>query len=321
MDAALKQRLYDLLAGREDKRKKTLYFMMARFDRMAELGFNYDAFSLGPEAAQAEGDRFLLALRQRKEQELEEAKRTGRRLHPRRMGDGRANYVKNLKALCRLHRYSKDAVNWRIRRQAPAQRDVYTMKDLRALLTMPFKQSEERRIMRATMTAHLALGWRLGELRLLEDHDVDAATKTVFLRNPEKGNPQRRIPVEEPFFAASRAFGSWLKQRPIAPENPRAVWTYTDEKGVVRVCSEQKFGKFLSDAGKLVGVRANCTRGRHTRIAAWFAQGKHIGFVKDCAGHHRIDTLANYIEMVSAGLCKHLAKPTWFVSAQGMKEE
>lgn len=308
-----------MLAGREDKRPKTLYFMMARFDRMAEWGFDYDAFQLGEAAAQAEGDRFLLSLRTRKEQELAEAKRLGKPLDPRRMGDGRANYVKNMKALCRLLRYKE--TDWAMRRQQAKQRDVYTMKDLRALLTLPFKQQEERRLMRAALTAHLALGWRLGELVLLEAPDIDASTKTVFLRNPEKGNPQRRIPIEEPFFAHARAFGSWLKQRPIASENPRAVWTYTDEKGVVRVCSEQKLGKILRDAGKLVGVRANCTRGRHTRIAAWFAQGKHIGFVKDCAGHHKIETLANYIEMVSAGLCRHLAKPTWFVSAQGMKED
>jgi hypothetical protein len=53
VDAALQDRLYQLLAGREGKMPKTLRSMMGSLRRMAEDGFDFAKFASGEEAAQS----------------------------------------------------------------------------------------------------------------------------------------------------------------------------------------------------------------------------------------------------------------------------
>ena len=312
MDASLEQRLYQLLAGREGKKPKTLKGMMRTYRRMQADGFNFDAFASGEEAAQEEGDRYLLWL------QTAPPSPRGRRQDPQNHGRGGHKQAKGVMlALCRLYKYRN--VQWRVKQKRPGMRDCYTADELRRLLTYPYGRSEQNRLERAAIMAHLALGWRLDELGPLQDFDLHPATRSVFMRNPQKDNPQRELPVEEAFFAGAAAtpgarnpFQSWLRERPVWPKDPHRVWVATNSRGVV---APAKMDEVLRAAGRKVGVRANCTRGRHTRCAAWLAQGRQLAFVKFYMSGPQgtINTLTAYIEQIAMGLLNHLKRPTWFV--------
>lgn len=315
MDPLLRDRLYQLLAGREGKKRKTLRSMMDTFRRMDEDGFRWEAFAASEEAAQDEGDRFLLWLR------TAPPRARGRRKKPGEEGrGGLGNVRKALQALGRLHRYK--SLQWRISQQAPGQKDCYTQDELRRLLRLPYRRSEESRLERAIILAHLALGWRLDEHIPLLDSHINPATKSVFLAHPEKNNPPRHLPLEPEFFAgmdgrpgARNPFAAWLRERPVLAKDPHRVWVYTHPRtGAVLALTGQKFAEILSTAGRKVGVRANCTRGRHTRCAAHLAQGKQLAFVKFFMSGPQgtVNTLTAYIELVDLGMLNHLKRPSWF---------
>ncbi|MHB1261354.1 MAG: hypothetical protein ACYC2H_06525 [Thermoplasmatota archaeon] len=313
MEPALEERFYSFLAGREGKKDKTLDKMMRTFRRMRVDGFRFDLFVQSEEAAQLEGDRYMLWLR------TAPPLAQGRRLrHGKKTRGGGPHVVKVLKALARLLKF-KEAV-WNLPKQAPPAPDCYTLSELDRLLRLPYGRSEEVMLERAVVEAHLALGWRLDEHVPFEDAHIDASNHAVLLANPEKGNPVRKLPVEQEFFAgldgkpgARNPIMAWLRSRPVYQPNPRLVWVYTDSRGVVRPVTAGKFADILRDAGKKVGVRANCTRGRHTRCAALLAQGKQLAFVRFFMGHSGINTLTAYIEQISMGLLNHLKRTSWFV--------
>lgn len=317
MEVGLEQRLYQLLAGREGKKPKTLGAMMRTFRRMQRDGFNFDAFASGELAAQEEGDRYLLWL------QTAPPSPRGRRQDPQNHGRGGHKAVKAVMlAVARLHRYRD--VEWRVKQKRPGLRDCYTADELRRLLTLPYDRTELRRLERAVIMAHMAKGWRLDEEAPFQDFDMHPETRSNFMRNPQKDNPQRELPIEEEFFSgveglpgARNPYQSWRRERPVWKQDPHRVWVYTDSNGVVRPMDAQKFAQVLRDAGRKVGVRANCTRGRHTRCAAWLAQGKQLAFVKFYMSGPQgtINTLSAYIEMIGLGLLEHLKRPAWFLRA------
>lgn len=315
MDVPLEQRFYQFLAGREGKKDKTLSTMMRTFRRMKADGFDFTAFERGEEAAQEEGDRYLLWLR------TAPPRTRGRRPQPGQTGRGGGPHVKKVLAAMVRMRRMKD-VDWRVPQKSPGQRDCYMASELGRLLRLPYGRSELRRLERALIEAHLALGWRLDELAPLEDFDIHPEIKSVFMRYPEKNNPQRMLPVEDEFFAghdgkpgARNPFQSWLRERPVWKGNPHRVWVYTDNRDRIRPLTGPMLARILSQAGRKVGVRANCTRGRHTRCAAHLAQGKQLAWVKFYMSGPQgtINTLTAYIEMIGLGLLNHLKRTSWFV--------
>lgn len=293
MDAVLHERLFAFLAGREGKADKTIKYYMQRLRRMEREGFRFDEFAKGDREAQDEGDRFLVQLRR--------ANKTP---------DALRNVQKCLLALVRFHGYKN--VGWRLQRERRRDPQIYSLTELTALLRLPFNRTALRRLERAANMAHLALGWRAGELVRLEESHIDAANHRVFIAHPEKGAAPRWIPVHPVFFSASRAFMSWVKHRPRAPSRTHAVWTTKDRRGKVRVLDQHGLALVISRAGRKVGVKANCQRGRSTSLSADIVQGRDLAFVKHKAGHSGYNTLAHYVAYVELGMAKHLAKPGWF---------
>lgn len=295
--------LETFLLVREAKADLTVQFMMQRFRRMEEMGLDFQAFAASPAAALLEGDRFLLRLR----------KGGASR-------DTVVNYTKNLKALSRFHGWKKDA-DWKILPGSKRAPQMYSYTELNALLRLPYGRSQQLRMWRGGMTAHLALGWRLGELARLEEPHLDPANHTVYLAYPEKGNPPRVLPVHHAFFDPNRAFMSWVRHRPIAKSNPDAIWTYTDRNDVAQVMTNHRLALELREAGRAVGVRANCQRGRPTCATAHMERGAKIAFVVHWLGHANYGTLASYLaNLVDLGLSKHLRSPTWFYRTRGVTE-
>lgn len=301
MDAALQERLYTFLVGRESKADTTVAYMLQRFRGMHQEGFQFEEFAKGAAQAQAEGDRFLVALRRKPKKGKREGKEAAK------------NVQKCLLALARFHGYP--AKMWRLPRSRPEDPQIYSLEELAALLRLPFQRTEHRRLARALIMAHLALGWRLGELTRLGDEDLDAQSHRVFLRYPEKGNPQRWFPVHPSFFSPNRAFGSWCKLRPKDQKQPGRIWTFHDKNGALKVATKHSLARELSAAGRNVGVRANCQRGRPTCLTAHMVQGKNIAFVRHWAGHSGFDVLARYLAFVDLGMATHLQNPGWFAQA------
>lgn len=312
----LESQLFTLLAGREGKKPKTLTAMMRTFRRMRDDGFDFTAFMSSEEAAQAEGDRYFLWLT------TQPPRKRGRRQDPQSNGRGGHKAVKAvLLAMGRLKRFD---LEWRVKQKRPGLRDCYTADELRRLLTLPYDRTELRRLERAAIMAHLGLGWRLDELAPLQDFDLHPSTHSAFMRNPQKDNPQRELPLEEEFFSgreglpgARNPLMSWLRERPVWKQDPHRVWVWTDSDGVVRPLDGPQFARMLREAGRRVGVRVNCTRGRHTRCAAWLAQGRQLAFVKFYMSGPQgsINVLSSYIELIGMGLLNHLKRPAWFLRA------
>jgi integrase len=289
--------LETFLLVREAKADLTVQYMMQRFRRMLEDGFDFQAFAASDTQALQEGDRFLLALRKAKA--------------PR---ETVRNYQKNLQALSRFHGWK--AASWQVGPSPKRAPQVYTLTDLQGLHRLQYDRAQKTRLWRALVMAHLALGWRIGELAKLRVQDVDAANHRVFLAFPEKGNPQRYFPVHESLFSPNRAFMSWIRNRPVPPGDSESVWTYTDPRmHVDRACTQHYLAKELSLAGRSVGVRTNCQRGRPTCLTALIVQKKSLAFVKYWAGHEDYSTLADYVAYVDHGLAKHLRTPGWFSHA------
>lgn len=292
--------LETFLMIRESKADMTVQYMMQVYRRMERLGFNFQAFASSDEAALREGDGFLLKLR-----------KTG-------CGPGAMrNYQKALLGLSRFHGWTR--ATWTVTPQAKGDPQVYTLTDLQALQRLPYNRAQQTRLWRALAMAHLALGWRVGELAKLREQDVDAANHRVFLAFPEKGNPQRHLPVHEAFFSPNRAFMSWIRNRPVCPSDPQAIWTFTDRDGLAKAASSHRLATELRQAGRSVGVRANCQRGRPTCLTAHIVQGRSLDFVRHWAGHADYSTLARYVAYADMGLANHLRTPGWFAHSPRRK--
>jgi integrase len=305
MDQVLEAKIYAFLVGREGKADSTVDYYMQRLRRMGENGFDFEAFARDADAAQTEGDRYLVHVRTQNKAKAWKGTKDGR--------EAVRNVKKILLVLKRL--YGWQTTNWRIGRSSVHQPNIYTLADLERLLSYPFVRTHRDRFRRALIVAHLALGWRIGELAKLRATDIDAGNKTVFLAFPEKGNPQRRLPVPGPLFSPNRAFMSWVRRRPVVKSQPDAIWTFRDRAGELKVAPPRKLALELSKAARQVGVRANCNRGRHTCLTALLLQKYQLPFVKFWAGHANYATLSSYLEVVDLGLAKHLANPAWFIQA------
>lgn len=296
MDSVLHERLFVFMAGREGKADSTIQYYLQRLRHMANEGFSFDAFAKGEAEAQAEGDRFLVELRRQK-----------------KGPDAIRNVQKCLKTLTRFHAYR--ATDWRLAKERIRDPQIYNLEELRRILSVDLGRSEKGRRQNALIMSHLALGWRSGELVHLEEPHVDAANSKVFLAHPEKGNPQRWIPIHATFFNERRAFGSWLRHRPTCPTAPQAVWTYTTRGGAVKTMRTHELAKELAEAGRKAGVRANCQRGRPTCLTADLVQRNDLAFVRHKAGHANFNTLAHYLAWVNLGMANHLRRPGWFAKA------
>lgn len=301
LDPVLQERLYTFLVGREGKANTTVAYMLQRYRGMHEDGFSFEEFAKGPAQAQAEGDRFLVALRRKPAK----GRQGGR--------EATKNVKKCLLALARLHGYPKRM--WPLLRTRPEDPQIYGLRELDSLLRLPFQRTERRRFWRALVMAHIALGWRVGELARLAEEDVDWPGHRVFMRYPEKGNPQRWFPVHEAFFSPNRAFGSWCRLRPRNPKDPGRIWTFHDMRGELKIATNHSLAKELSRAGRSVGVRANCQRGKPTCLTAHMVQGKNLAFVRHWAGHVGFNVLAHYLAFVDLGMATHLRHPGWFAQA------
>lgn len=201
--------LETFLLVREGKAQVTVAAMMRRFRRMEELGFDFQAFARSEAEAQAAGDSFLLKVR-----------KAG--ITP----DGLTNLHKNLMALLRFHKWR--GVEWAAPKQIRRAPQIYSLEEVHRLLRLTYTRSLQIRMWRAVVTAHNALGWRVGELAKLEEQHLNAGNHSVFLAHPEKGNPQRHLPLPPLFFSKDKAFMSWVRHRPVAKENPQAIWTYKE---------------------------------------------------------------------------------------------
>jgi len=291
MDAFLKERLLQFLAGRENKQQATLKWMLQRFERMQELGFRYDAFALSENSAEEEATRFVAQLR------MEGWK------------GGIRNYQKNINALARFHRYR--VFRLKLDPEARPKPRIYSRQELDRLHALPFGRGLERRRQRGLLLAHMAFGMRPSELYRMQVPDLDPDASTFFVRFPAKRNPQRTLPVEEEVFRPNRALMSYVNHRESPRRDPEALWVRENATGQIVPCSLADVQDDLRAAGNLMGVRTNCNRARHTRATALVYNGKKLPFVAYFLGHANLASLYRYVELVDADLAKHLQGSKW----------
>jgi integrase len=293
MDPDLRQRLFQFLSGRQGWKASTLKWAMPRFERMAEMGFNYATFATGLDPAEAEAERFIASLR-------------AAGMKP----GGIRNFQKCILALAKFHRHR--GFELRLDREARPQPRIYSRRDLDALHGLPFSRRAERRLERALILTHMAFGLRAGELAPMRVSDLDPDASTFHVAFPEKGGPRRTLRVETEVFREARPLMAWLNHRPVPKAAPDALWTRWNAAGTAVPLSLAEMQTTLFQAGQAVNVAANCTRGRHTRLTALVYNGAKLPYVAYFAGHTGPFAASHrYVEMVDADLARHLQGSRW----------
>jgi integrase len=294
VDPALRESLYQFLAGRGGwQSPETRKWGMRRFEKMDEMGFQWQLFAQSLEDAEREADRFITFLRD-----------AGAKPGAVR------NYQKNLAALARYHKHRGFELAWQ-----PEQRpkpSVYSRSELDRLHSLPYRKSNNRRLDRALALEHLAFGLRPGEATPMRDFDLDADASTFHVAFPEKGGPKRTLKVEEEVFLGNRALMAYLDHRESPRQAKNALWVVEDPDGSLHPLAKWAYQSRLSRLGRDVGVRCNATRGRHTRATAIIYNGGKLPYVAFWLGHTGPFTASHrYVELVDAGLAEHLQGSRW----------
>lgn len=294
MDPALRDRIYQYLAGRGGWRSpETRKWGMRRFERMDELGFNWDRFGTSLDDAELESERFVTLLR-------DAGAKTGTV----------RNFQKNLLALARFHRHR--GFELQLDREPRPQPAVYTRAELDGLHGLPYRRNLNARLDRALSLTHMAFGLRPGELAPMRDLDLDPKDCTFFVAFPEKGGPKRRLRPESEVFLRARPLMAYLEAREAPRQSPNALWVEEAPDGSLRPLDKMDLQRRLAEAGRTVGVRANCTRGRHTRATALIANDAKLPYASYWLGHTGpYSAIHKYVELDDAGMASHLVGTAW----------
>lgn len=294
----MREQIYQFLAGRGGWRSpETRKWGMRRFDRMDEMGFQWEAFATGLEGAEREADRFITFLR-------DAGSKPG----------AVRNFQKNLLALARYHRLRGfELVLDPEQRPKPG---VYSRTELDRLHSLAYRRNHNQRLDRALNLQHLAFGLRPGESASMRTFDLDAQASTFFVAFPEKNGPKRTLKVESDVFRSARPLMAYLDKRESPSTNKDALWAAEDPDGSLHALQKWELQARLSALGRSTGVRCNSTRGRHTRLTALVYNGARLPYVAFWAGHTGPFSASHrYVEVVDAGLAQHLQGSRWLTKS------
>lgn len=168
---------------------------------------------------------------------------------------------------------------------------------------------------------HLAsvTGLRPSEMAGLRRGDImdTPSGATIHVGRPAKGGMVRDLMVPKSLVSPQRAFGSWIKRRPIHPLHQDTLWTTTSTSGAkghyrrtgkVRVLGTNALRLEIARVSKALGFQLNCTILRHTVATRMVNDlGWPLNHVQWWLGHASIKSTAIYAE-VSQGSVRRLVE-------------